>query len=265
VTKVRAAYVTIRGDDGKEITLDTQEDFRQKVGVGSLVTAWYRPGGDEYDLEWLDYPWENFFVASDEIRNRVKKVAILTSAQVPGAGDLFEAVAKYVQSHLGWNVAPPSPKADVPSRLGETNSTLDAIDPSTGEFDMSRYLGAGGSSVPKLMAETRSQAVLEVDVLAVQAKLKGKVAAWDGIEEPVGAAAKASEVPAATVALKLWGDHGKLLWSNSRGLAVLTVSDGRKLRDRSLREALENPAGIEKWLDMMLGGLASGQPQTTHD
>ena len=83
LTQVRAAYITVRTDEGKEITLQTREDFRPKVGVGARVKAWYLSGSNGYTLEWLEYPWENFFTSWDEIHRTVNRVAILPVSDVP--------------------------------------------------------------------------------------------------------------------------------------------------------------------------------------
>lgn len=253
LTQVHAAYVVVRTDDGKEFTLQTQEDFRPKVGPGSKVKAWYLPGGDGYfTLEWLEYPWESFFTPWDVIHSEVKTVAILPTSEVPDASGFFAVLAAYLRTNLHWSVPEVSPPA--------ASSTLEAVDPATGQFDAARYTGQGPQTVATLMASAQAQAVLEVDIRSVQAPVRDRVAVWDGIQESLGGGPKAGEAPATTVALKLWGTGGKLLWINQRGFAVLETSSGGHLRDRSLAEVLRNTAGVRDWLNMMFAGLVS-RPQ----
>ncbi|MGO9273467.1 MAG: hypothetical protein ACLQOO_25055 [Terriglobia bacterium] len=254
LTQVHAAYITLRTDEGKEITLQTREDFRPKVGVGARVQAWYLPGSNGYTLEWLEYPWENFFTSWDEIHRTVKRVAILPVSDVPEATNFFETVAGYLRTNLHWRVPLVSSAA--------TSSTLDAVDPATGQFDIAHYMDKGQATVDALMASAHAQAVLEVDIQAVQATVRDRVASWDGVEEALAAGPKVGEAPATSVSLKLWGDGGKLLWSNHRGFAVLVIASGGRLRDRSLAEVLLNTSGVEDWLNMMFAGLVSG-PQST--
>jgi len=251
LTQVHAAYIIVRTDDGKELSLQTREDFRSKVGPGSRVKAWYLPGTNGYlTLEWLEYPWESFLVPWDVIHSQVRKVAILPQSQVPEANGFFDAVAVYLRDNLHWNVPRVSAVAG--------GSTLDAMDPSTGQFDLAHYTGEGEHTVATLMAISHAQAVLEVDVQASQATVRDRMAIWDGVQEPLGAGPKAGEAPATTVRFKLWGDGGKLLWTNERGFAVLETSEGGKLRDRSLGEVLGNADTVEDWLNMMFSGLIAG-------
>src|SRR5579863_1922798 len=141
-------------------------------------------------------------------------------------------------------------------------STLDAIDPRTGQFDITRYLEKPESAevsplaslsrpspreqglIPALASEARVDAVLEANVVAVEARLDRLVARWDGVEEPL--AGKGSQtvaklsiipargnVPATTVVLKLWDAQGRLLWTDRLGFAVLAARQGMsgKLRE----------------------------------
>src|SRR5207249_55231 len=117
----------------------------------------------------------------------------------------------------GQAEARPRAAAGATSSAARPASTLDAIDPATGEFDMARYLqaptqtragarsapaspGPGpapGSLIPTVAAETHVDAVLEADVVEVQAPLHRLVASWDGVEEPI--AGKGSETIAKLV------------------------------------------------------------------
>ena len=347
-TAVGPAQVTILSGDGREVTVTTREDFTQKVAVGSKVTAWYSVRDGANVLDWMEYPRENFFVPAEQIRTRISKVIILPSSEVPDADGLFDAIADYLESSFDWYVAPrvlaeeirdralklrpaatgaglPRSTLDAinPStgefdlsrytqaegdagRLSQTQaqsqpaprsaSTLDAIDPSTGEFDMARYSQAPAQTpaqvatanrarVPSrpqdqaageqrlirtLASKARVDAVLEADVVEVQAKLNRLVASWDGVEEPI--AGKGSQtiaklavisprsvVPATTVVLNLWDSQGDLLWTNQSGFAALAVREGMgsKVRKRPLSEVLRNRTGVNRWLAAVFSSLRS--------
>src|SRR5438445_4053154 len=150
VTAVEPAEVTILGGDGREVTVTTEEDFTQKVAVGSKVTAWYSARDGANVLDWMEYPRENFFVPAEQIRTQIRKVIILPNSEVPEADGLFDAMADYLDSTFDWYVAPRElaeqirdralkPRATAATDSGFPRSTLDAINPSTGEFDISRY------------------------------------------------------------------------------------------------------------------------------
>jgi len=247
LAQVHAAYIVLRTDEGKEITLQTQEDLRLKVGAGTRVKAWYLPASDGYALGWLDYPRDNLFAPRDEIHSHVKTVAILPVTDLPDANGFLEAVAAYLRSNLHWSVPPPA-----------GSGTLDAINPATGQVDIAHYMQKSGTTVATLMASAHAEAVLEIDIQAVPATVRNRVATWDGVEEPLAGGPKVGEAPATTVTLKLWGEGGKLLWTNHRGFAVLVASSGGKLRDRSLAEVLLNTSGVQDWLNVTFAGLVSG-------
>src|SRR5947199_644383 len=167
VTAVEPAQITILSGNGGEVTATTQEDFTQKVAVGSKVTAWYSVRDGANVLDWMEYPRENFFVPAEQIRTRINKVIILPSSEVPDADGLFEAIADYLESSFDWYVAPRVLAEEIrdralkvrpaPTDAGLPRSTLDAINPSTGEFDISRYTQAEGDGGRR--SQTQSQPV----------------------------------------------------------------------------------------------------------
>lgn len=157
VTVVDPQSVSILGADGKEVTLQTTEDFTERVSVGSAVTAWYssRDGADV--LEWIDAPREIFFVPVNRVREGITRIIIMPQSDVPGASGLFDAMAHYLESHAHWYVGSRVLAEEVRNRLlragvaagTRRQSTLDTIDPATGEFDISRYAqGAAQSRQP---------------------------------------------------------------------------------------------------------------------
>lgn len=270
-TAVEPSRVTILGQGGMEVTVRTEEDFTEKVAVGSKVTAWYHVKDGVSVLEWLQYPLENFFLSAGEIRSQVKKIIILSSSSLPNADGLFDAMAGYLKSNLGWYVAPQFLAEEIRKRLDRmrtSGSTLQAINPSTGEFDFARYLQTQRELTRKLASEARVDAVLEANVEQVQAEFDQQVAFWDGVEQPVASKGSRTfvamlsfpmtgEVPAATVVLKLRDAQGKLLWSKRRGFAVLAleIGVGKNFRDRPLAEALEDQASVGSWLAMVFGSF----------
>lgn len=398
VASVDPTHLTLRAEDGHEVTLAASEDYTQRLVPGAKVTAWVFSEGGANTLERLDAPRDAFFVPAEEIRQRVRKVVILPESSVPGADALFDAMHNYLESRAHWYVAAPRLVGDVlraalkseatqaaspspsPARplsstlaaidpetgdfdiaayagkpapqpaktvitgaakppsatsVSPPSSTLDAINPATGEFDMARYTqgepakqdqaGATAASpaqtaaaapaasaldaidpatgnfdmarylqskastpaaasnaaltrptddprfVARVASLIRVDAVLEAEVIRVQAPVSRLVARWDGAEEAM--ASKGSEtvahltlaprhgtVPATTVILKLWDSQGNLLWTNRTGFAVLAVREGlrNEVRPRPLAEVLSNHATLDQWLNGVFTPLLSG-------
>ena len=266
VTEVEPNRVTIRGNKEGEITVQTAEDFTEKVAVGSRVTAWYFPKENGNVLQWLEYPLENSFISPSQFRSQIKKIIILPNDDVGGADGLFTAMGSFLESRLGWFVAPHILAEEIRRRGQESSSTLDLIDPSTGKVDFTAYVRAHRELIRKLASDTRVDAVLEASVERVQVNFRSQVAVWDGAQQPVSSKASRTlamlaalpvegHVPAATVVLKLWDAQGKLLWSNRRGFAVLAlqVGIGDKFRDRPIPEVLEDTASVEQWFTRVFG------------
>ena len=269
-TAVAPTFVTIQDSNGHIVTVVCKEDFTLKVGLGSAVIAWYTPKEGFNNLDWLEYPLENFFVPAESIRSHINKIIVLPNYGVPDSKGLVDRIAGYLEGNLGWYVAPAMLAEEIRKRSGQSSSTLDAIDPATGQFDMKAYLDSQRRLIEHLASETRVNAVLEVTVEQVMAQFRDQMAAWDGVTEPI--ASKASrlaghlmpftlngKVPAATVEMKLWDSHGKLLWSNRRGFAVLSVLSGLgdNFRQRPLTEVYQNEVGVNAWLAGALGTLTS--------
>lgn len=288
VRQVESARVIIDVQDGAELTLTPLEDFTNKLVVGSKVTAWYYVQGGVKILERLESisekvslpppptrsapppPQVRSSLPPAGIRISIKKIILLPSSTVPDADGVFEAIEKFLETNLGWYVAPRALAEEIRSRTASSSSMLEAINPETGEFDMRGYLSGQGNLITKLASETRVDAVLEVSVEEVVAKINRMVAVWDGAEEVIGskgprAIAKLAIVPgkghvsASTVVLKLWDARGNLLWNNRRGFAALGVQEGLggKLRYRPLSEYLQDSAKVEKWLTSTFGTLVS--------
>jgi hypothetical protein len=268
-TAVEPARVTIRGAEGHELTVLCQEDFTSKVGLGSKVTVWYTSQHGVNTLVWMEYPLENFFVPADLIRSQIKKIIPLPNATVPDSEEIVNRITKYLEVNLGWYVAPSMLAQEIRRRSPGSNSTLGAVDPATGQFDMNLYLQSQGQMIAHLASETRVDAVLGVDVEQVQAKFIHHIAEWDGVWQPVAYTVTRllgkftpigdeGEVPAATVVMKLWDSRGKLLWSNRRGFAVLALrtGPGNNFRPRPLTEVYHDEASVQRWLVEALGTLA---------
>lgn len=265
-TEVEPNRVTIRGGKGVEVTVQTVDDFTEKVAVGSQVTAWYFPGDGGNVLQWLQYPLENSFVSPSQFRSQIKKLIILPTDNVGQADGLFTAMGKFLESRLGWFVAPQMLAEEIRRRARKSDSTLDIIDPSTGNVDLAAYVQPQRDLIRKVASEARADAVLEATVERVQVNFRSQVAVWDGARQAVsGKTSRAlailsplpveGHVPAATVVLKLWDSQGRLLWSSRRGFAVLAlqVGIGDKFRDRPIPEVLEDAASLEQWFTSVFG------------
>ncbi len=272
---VSAARLTVREKGGQEVTLTTREDFSSRVAPGAPVTAWvvFKDGANV--LERLDYPLEKLYTRAERIRSTIQKVILLPESKVPDADKFFDAVARYVSANFGWYVAPRELGEEIRKRAAKSAATsaLDAFDSKTGEFDMGKYLGGQEGFIQALVSETRVNAVLEVEIDRVMAKVNKGVASWDGLEEPLRRGQSSGrltrtrergEVAASTVVFRLWDSAGQLLWTNRRGLAVLGVLEGTsrkaELVYRPLSEYMADSAGVENWLPEAFGSLVTETP-----
>jgi hypothetical protein len=273
VVGVEANRISLETADGRTVTLTTFEDYSDRVTVGAKVRAWYYPqdSGDSV-LKSLDYPATSLFVPVGDIQGHVHRIVLMPSSEVPEADGLFESMREYLHTTLGWYVAPQYLADEVRKNAAHGSSMLDAMDTASGKFDLSKYLGESEGMIPQMASETRSDAVLEVNVSQVQAPVSRMVASWDGVEESVSGPGmrtlarftllpEKGEVQAATVELKLWDAKGKLLWRNQRGLAVLQVLKGKsnKLRERPLSEFLMNTQAVQAWLAATFKSIGPGQ------
>ncbi|MGA3168586.1 MAG: hypothetical protein ABSF14_20995 [Terriglobia bacterium] len=269
-TGVTPESITVFDKQGQERKILTDKDYTSIVGLGAEVTVWYKNEGGVYRLEDIQYPNEGFFLPADRIRENIKRIIILPrSEDVENTQGLFAAISRYLQDNAGWFVAPPELGEEIANRAENTPSSLDAIDPKTGQIDMQQFLEAQGSLVTRIAQETRVDAVLAIKVVKVKANVRGSVASWDGMTEAVAsnktrALSKltiergSGWVYAATVDMNLWGRSGKLLWKKRRGFAALGFQRGlgSKYRARPLTEVYEDPEVMETWLATTLGELA---------
>lgn len=269
-TAVQPDRITVFDKKGQEFEFLTDKDYTSIVGLGAEVTVWYTNQGGVYRLEDVICPNESFFLTADQIRTNIKRIIILPRSEgVENTEGLFTAISKYLEDNAGWFVAPPELAEEIANQAKPSPSSLEAIDPTSGQVDMQRFLEAQGSLVMKIAAETRADAVLEVKVEKVKARVRGSVASWDDVTEVVaGKRTRALSkltliggkgwVYAATVDMDLWNRSGKLLWKNRRGLAALgfQVGMGSNYRERPLTEFYADEEALEKWLVATLGELA---------
>lgn len=266
VTEIEPARVTIRDSKGNDVTIQPKEDFTQKVAVGSEVTAWYYPGDSVNELQWLEYPLENFFVSPKQFLGQITKIILLPSSSAGDADGLYAAVEGFLQTRMGWFVAHRMLAEEIQRRSQNAQSTLDVIDPATGNVDLTRYATAHGNLIQKIADETRVDAVLQADVELVQVNFRSQVATWDGAQQLVSSKTSRAltllaaipidgHVPAATAVFKLWDAQGRLLWSHRRGFCVLALQQGigGKFRERPISEAVQDTERDEKWLNLVFG------------
>jgi hypothetical protein len=270
VTAVQPDSIRVFDKKGQEFKILTDKDYTSIVGLGAEVTVWYTNQGGVYHLADIEYPNEGFFLPAERIRANIRRIIILPeSDDVENTEGLLSAISKYLQDNAGWFVAPPELAQAIANQEKPGPSSLEAIDPNTGQVDMQRLLQAQGSLVMKIAAETRSDAVLEVKVEKVKARVRGGVASWDDVTEVV--ASKGTRalskltvtggrgwVYAASVDMNLWSDDGKLLWKPRRGFAALGFQEGMgsRYRERPLTEVYADGEAMQKWLVATLGELA---------
>ena len=260
VSAVEAGRIGIIGPKGREFTVIPSEDFSSRVAVGSQVTAWYTPENGVNRLDYLQLATENFFVPPETIQRTVRKVLIIPHPNVPGSMDLINEVGEYLATNVGWFIAPTALGEELWKRAHKP-SPVDAIDRDTGQFDMALHRRNQAKLMADLTSKARVDAVLDITVEQVEAPFKSKKAEWDEVSEMVatkGALAmtvlssigNAGTVPAATVAMNLYDQQGRILWNRRRGFAVLALETGigSRFRERPLTEVLQNQASVQAWL-----------------
>jgi hypothetical protein len=274
-TGVTPESITVFDKQGQERKILTDKDYTSIVGLGAEVTVWYKNEGGVYHLEDIQWPNEGFFLPANRIRENIKRIIILPrSEDVENTQGLFAAISRYLQENAGWFVAPPELGEEIANRAENNPSSLDAIDPKTGQIDVQQFLEAQGFLVTRIAQETRVDAVLAIKVVKVKAHVRGSVASWDDMTEAVAsnrtrALSKLTIeggrgwVYAATVDMNLWSRSGKLLWKKRRGFAALgfQMGMGSTYRARPLTEVYENREALETWLATTLGELA---PRATY-
>ncbi len=272
ITDVQAQQISVQSKDGDTLVLTTFEDYRDRVTVGSQVTAFYYPQDNGNPvLKSLDYPLEVLFAPVGTLASRIHRIVLLPNSQIPDADGLYDAVTEYLHTTLGWYVAPSYLATEVRKRAQQGSSMLGAMDPRTGNFDMTAYLKGSDSVIAKVASGTRSDAVLEMNVIQTEAEVNRMEASWDGVDEPVAGTAVRTlakfsmfshrgEVPAATVELRLWDARGNLLWRNRRGLALLEVMNGKGTRteDRPLPVVLADTPRIQSWMEAAFKSIGPG-------
>lgn len=171
VTAVDPTHLSLLGDDGRPMSLRTTADFSSQVSVGLEVTLWYTVVNGSGQVESLESAPETFLAPAGLIRERIQKIIILPSSEVPGADGLFEEMRGYLANQFGWYVAPAYLAEEIRERRIQagavsagsksSSSTLDAINPETGAFDLSRY-AQGETGQPKEAAEAKPEAEPQV-------------------------------------------------------------------------------------------------------
>lgn len=257
----------------KPYTFLTDQDYTSRLGIGAKLTVHYTVENGVNHLQSMDPPEENFLMPADAIRSQIRKIIILPDPQVPDSQGIIDRIGQYLTASLGWFVAPSTLAEEIRDRAKQSGSPLDEIDPKTGQFNMARYLQDQSSLISKLVAETRVDALLEVEVVEVKAPVKKNVARWDGTSEVIAGKRtrmlgmlaglpNSGWVLASTVAMKLWTPQGKLLWSCRRGFAALGYQTGvgYGYRQRPLADVYQDRQFMSDWLASTLGSLAPPPP-----
>jgi hypothetical protein len=254
----------------EEVQILTEKDYSSLIGIAAPVTVWYKTEGGVRRLEDIVYPTGGGFVPTSLPWGHIKQIIILPHAEgVENCQGLFDAISQYLSDNTGWFVAPTTLAQEIVRRSSLSDSPLDAVDPNTGQVNMEQYMNPQRFLVMKIAEETRSDAVMDVQVTKVKATVHANVASWDDMRESV--ATRSSRilsplsnlggkgwVSAATVELNLWSRAGKLLWQKRQGFAVLGVQSGvgGRYHQRPLTEVYKNSAAMQHWLETTLRELA---------
>ena len=196
-TIVTPDSITVFDKKNQMIEIHTDKDYSALVGIAAPVTVWYTTDGGINRLEDIVYPKQAAtFVPPDLIRDNIKRIIILPRTEgVDDSQGLVKAISKYLVDNTNWYVAPPELAAEIASRTKSPNSPLDAINPDTGDVDMQRYLEPQRGLMTAIANETRSDAVLEINIVKVKADVRGGVASWDDMTEPVASRTARSLTP----------------------------------------------------------------------
>lgn len=266
---VTSDSLTVFDKKGEQFKILTSKDYTSIVGLGAEITLWYTNEGGVYHLEDVQVPNESFFVPTNQVRAGIKRIIILPKPEdVENTTGLFAAIGKYLEDSAGWFVSPPELGEEIAQRAETSAASLEGIDSETGQVDMQRLLDSQSSVLKKIAQETRVDAILEVKVEKVKARVRSSVASWDDMAETVGSSKTRALskltitggrgwVYAATVDMNLWSREGKLLWKKRRGFAALgeQIGMGSKYRERPLTEVYQNPEAMQNWLSTTLGEL----------
>jgi hypothetical protein len=279
-TVVTPDSISVFDKKNREIEILTDKDYTSLVGIAAPVTVWYTTEGGANHLEDIIYAAKaGTFAPAQSIRNSIRRIIILPHSEgVENSQGLISAISQYLADNTGWFAAPPELAIEIASRIKGSNSPLDAIDPDTGQVDMQRYLEPQRRLMRAIAEETHSDAVLEIQMVKVKARVRSSIASWDDMTEPVasrksralsplGALGGKGWVYAATADMSLWSESGKLLWKCRRGFAVLAVQSGMgvKYRERPLTEVYDDTGAMQRWLESTLGPLAPPRPRSIEE
>jgi len=273
VTVVTPDSIMVFDRKNQEVQIHTDKDYTSILAIASPVTVWYTTKGSVNHLEDIVYASGGAFVPANRLRESIQRIIILPRPEdVQNTEGLISAISKYLSDKTGWYVAPPELAEELLNRTKASAVSLDAINPNTGEVDMQRYLEAQRGWVTAIANETRSDAVLEVKIVQVKAKVRSSIAYWDDMTEPVASRKTRDLSPfawmesrgwvyAATADMALWSQTGKLLWNKRRGFAILGVRSGMspQYHERPLTEVYSDSTAMGRWLDSTLGQLARPQ------
>ena len=269
-TVVEPDRITVLDDHNQVFQILTSKDYTSQVPAATPVRVWYTTEGGANHLEDLVIIKSVSIIPTSPLTASIKRIIILPQVEgVENSEGLISAMGKYLADNTGWYVGPPDLALEIGDRVRNSSPSLDALDPTTGDFDMERYLAAQGSLAALVASRTHSDAVLVVRVVKVRVGTKGSVASWDGITEPVKSHKSFLDSPpweksinwvfAATTVMNLWSQTGNLLWQNRRGFAVVAVPSGKgsKLQERPLTNVYNDQGFMQHWLEGALGPLTS--------
>jgi hypothetical protein len=271
-TVVTPRSIAVFDKEGQEIEIRTDKDYSGLVGIAAPVTVWYKTQGGVNHLEDIIYPTKSAtFVPADRILEGIKRIIILPLAlDVDNSAGLINAISAYLTEQAGIFAAPQELAAEIANRNQDLISSLDPIDPNTGEVDRERYLDAEVDLVTRVADESRSDGVLLIRVLKVKAKVRGSIAFWDDMTEPVASRTARTFSPltilggkgwvyAATADMSLCNKAGKQLWKRRKGFAVLGLQTaiGARYRERPLTDVYQNSDAMQRWLTNTLGDIVS--------
>jgi hypothetical protein len=264
VSFVKPEEITVQDGSGREIQIHTNQDYSGRVSPGDKVTAWHRLQGSVEKLDRIEIPLEFLPIPPADFLPAIKRVVLLPSSNAGDASEIYSEIETKLDSQFHWVVANRMLAEEMRRRDWKARGIDPATAPHTAAGMPAPLEAASTDLVEKVADAARADAVLEVRVEYSMLRVNSHTAEWDGQKENFGTSSARfaasitlrsvhGQVPVATAILRLFDSHGKLLWSQRRGIRVLAVqtSMGNEFRDRPLTEGAQDASFLSGWLDQV--------------
>lgn len=186
VSVIEADSITVLDQRNQVVLIRTGKDLTGQIPVAAPVRIWYTTEGGVNHLQDIIIINEVKSIPTSPIVGSIKRIIILPQAEgVEDTDGLFSAISTYLTNNTGWFVGPSDLAREVAAGIRESSPSLDALDPSSGDFTPEDYIEAQGALAVAVANRTHSDAVLVVRIVKVRANMKSFMATWDDMKESV--------------------------------------------------------------------------------